>query len=208
MGKTIKYGVLVLAALFVAYPYYCAYRISEALKTQNIPVLEIYVDWPALRTSAKDQLKAVFSGGMANRNSSTDASGSALGAALTNVIIPKAVDWMVDNTLTPYGTSVLLRKRQIGNAVYSAEVGVELRNVRYAFFATPTVFQIELGEKGSSEDEWIGATLRLKDWVWQLSSVQILTRNNSPSAEEIQKLLDPDNELLKTAPTGSKHDNP
>ena len=48
--------LLILLAVYIAYPYWTLYRLEQALLTNNAESLKKIVDFPAIRASAKAQV--------------------------------------------------------------------------------------------------------------------------------------------------------
>jgi hypothetical protein len=58
--KKIAALIVVLAAVYVAYPYFALYRLGEALQTQDLEAVEGKVDWPRVRQGVKDDVNAAL----------------------------------------------------------------------------------------------------------------------------------------------------
>ena len=49
--------ILILLAVYVAYPYWTLHRLEQALLSNNAEALKRIVDFPAIRASMKDQVE-------------------------------------------------------------------------------------------------------------------------------------------------------
>lgn len=99
------------ASYLYATPYINIHQLQEAIETKDIPAIERHVNFPKLRESLKEQLKAKFSEELTSQTESNDAFAmgmNALGLAIASPIINAAVDTYV----SPSGLSSLMAGRQ------------------------------------------------------------------------------------------------
>lgn len=54
----------------------------------------------------------------------------------------------------------------------AADAGI-IENIRFAFYETPVVFRIELGDPGSHPRDRVVAWLKIEEWVWKLSEIRL-----------------------------------
>lgn len=174
--------VAVAALGYLAWPYWCAYSLAKGAETGDRAALERYVDWPALRLSAKEEVGGAL---MAAQGALGGLGGAAgfgpsaadLGAAL--------VGQAVDAALTPEGVAEMIARSKRGGASgggAAANAGASFggaipaefsrENVKWAFFESPTSFVVDLAPRADRE-EIVKLRFRLDGFVWKLSDVDL-----------------------------------
>jgi hypothetical protein len=98
-------------------------------------------------------------------------SSNPLAAGLMAAFAPVLIDGLVDGFVTPAGLASLLQGERLKLASSSPSTEghirrspVPLRDVRFAFFASPTTFRVE-----TSKD--LVLYFQIRDWRWKLSRV-------------------------------------
>lgn len=98
-------AVLGLGVYVAASPLMTFNAMSEAAEAGDITALEKTVDFPAVRTSLKDQLNARLIGALNQDRALTDGPFGALGALLG----PAIVNQVVEAAVTPQGVAAIVR---------------------------------------------------------------------------------------------------
>ncbi len=173
--------VAVAALGYLAWPYWCAYSLAKGAETGDRAALERYVDWPALRLSAKEEVGGALMAAQGAMGALSGAAGfgpsaADLGAAL--------VGQAVDAALTPEGVAEMIarakRAEGSGGARPAAGAGVRgaipakfsRENVKWAFFESPTSFVVDLAPRADRE-EIVKLRFKLDGFVWKLSDVDL-----------------------------------
>lgn len=181
-----------MALAWLAWPYYAAYDLVQAVQSGDVVALEHRVEWPSVREGLREDFKAAFAKKMVADASRGDKAGSALGAGLAALIGPKIIDTAVDAYVTPQGIATLIKsgrpqmqptinsvvsKSSDAQAVPVAtepriERRFDLDRIRYAFFAQDLMtFRIDIAPLANS-DVKENTTLLLK-WSgnWRLTRI-------------------------------------
>jgi hypothetical protein len=143
--------VLLTGTTYLAYPYYCLYRIDQAIQSGSRSDLTLYLDAERFEGSVREEF------------------GNAVMLSLLAALMEEAGPGQAPDLAIPY---VLSRMQ----AVLASDSSDGLAyDVRYAFFETPTVFRVDLGTPGSPREDWVTVRLRLAEWVWKLSELRLPT---------------------------------
>ena len=166
-------GVAVIfIASYIASPFFAMYDLRRAVERGDAASLQERIDFPEIRQSFKDQVKAGFMERLAKDNKA-----STLSTGIATAFAPILIDNIVDSLVTPVGIS-----NYIWNARFPtpAEDGkpldepaapqkAEFRtlNISYAWFSGLTTFKIV------SKDKDLVLRLHLKDFKWKLYSIEM-----------------------------------
>ncbi len=149
---------LTIGLAYVAYPYVTLYRLGSAMQTADASSLEKLVDWPAVREGIKEDICDLV---VDDSDARTGAKLPAFGASFIRGIASSTIDRQV----TPQG-------------IVSASLGAPHREqaptgqvrVNWAFFESPTVFNVDVNAAGLSEPIRMEMDLRGGEWrvrrVW------------------------------------------
>jgi Protein of unknown function (DUF2939). len=157
---------LVLLLVYAASPYVSFWRFTVALRSNDTTALSSRVDFPAVRESLKAQLIKWFSpAGIAE----TPIKNKRL-ARLARSITPEFINVMVDAYITPEGLRALITDPKAVKEIRSPQqlhMGqpVDWSKVRYAFFASPRVFVVNL--------EGVKLRFRFSGLRWRLDKVDL-----------------------------------
>jgi hypothetical protein len=200
-GRAWKLGVgaavvtAVIAALYIASPYYTLWRLKHAVETKDSLALERIVDWPRLREQLKFESLASFTSlasTMTENNGALATLGTALGAAM---IAP-----LVESTIQP---AALIRA--VDNNPALAEK-IKSVDVRSGYFLAPTTFRLDIEGPDATKLglilEFQGAGWRVThvDFPWEKFQTEIEhSRNEYVGSPEWKKELD---ELLQSLKAG------
>jgi hypothetical protein len=146
---------LVIAALLLVYvvsPYFAFWRFTAAIENRDKAALDARVDFAAVRTSLKEQIRARFIKPYADgKRSKADRFTS-----LVMNLAPSLVDSLVDAYVTPDGLAAIvtdpphsrdahaLADLQARREHAPAHRSIDWKKVRYAFFTGPTSFMVDL----------------------------------------------------------------
>lgn len=189
--KSIAMGALAICALWIAWPYYSLYQLSEAVDQGDEIALESLVDWTSLKQGLKGDLAILIAKSVAAE--SKNEPGSALAAGFLAVLGPVFVDKIVDAYVTPQGLAQLfkekrvnLKKKQVDTPTKSKEsptgdneTNTEnsaseafWNNLEYAFFTrSPFMFLVELKSKDKQDEnqEPLKLLMKWQNGGWELT---------------------------------------
>ncbi len=143
-------GSILAVILYLLSPYVSLWSLRTALETGDDRSLATHVDFPSVRASLKEQLRArLTKSGRAEKDPGVG--GSVFGAAadaLTSLMVDRAVDTLV----TPSGLRALLagsrwplsKEGTVPTPLTNSHQPAGQPHVRYAFFTGPTRFLVDL----------------------------------------------------------------
>ncbi|HYZ23206.1 MAG TPA: DUF2939 domain-containing protein [Rhodopila sp.] len=162
-------GVLVV---YVAYPYVTLVRLGVAIRTADAATLEKLVNWPAVREGIKEDVCDL---GGVGPSAAQAGSLPPFGASFVRGIAGNAID----QTITPQALVAAAAVTPEKPAALPAS-GTDV-HVTWAFFDSPTTFQISLAAPGQAEPIRMEMDLRGGEWriqrVWLPSD--LLSSNGS-----------------------------
>ncbi len=148
---------VIVALGYVAYPYVTLYRLGEAVHSGDAHTLKTLVNWPAVRQGIKHDIDD-------SQTAATRDQLPGFGASFVRGITTHAVDRRV----TPEGLVAAVR----GPA--SSQASNDAMQVNWAFFDSPTQFQVSLSAPGEAQP--IRLILGLHDNGWQVDRVWLPPR--------------------------------
>lgn len=159
--------ILILLAVYLAYPYWTLYRLEQALLSNNAEAVKRIVDFPAIRAGMKSQVE----GGLLEKSEQLGEKRPVLGdigTALTNLLGPSVIGGTVDSLVTPEAllnnpTVVEHREKDEGFGDY----------VTYAFFSGPTTFQLDFKDPNRADAPTIRADMTLEGIRWRVTDVEL-----------------------------------
>lgn len=159
--------ILILLAVYVAYPYWTLYRLDNALLANNAETLKKIVNFPAVRTNMQKQVQ----GGLLKKSQELGEKHPVLGdigEALARAFGPSVVGGSIDSLVTPESvlsnpTVVEHREKQEGFADF----------VKWAFFSSPTKLKIETQNPEKADAPVITSTMELKGFRWRITDVDL-----------------------------------
>jgi hypothetical protein len=167
LGMTVVFIVSYMASPFIA-----LHDLKRALESGDAGSLQERIDFPAIRQSLKEQIKASFMEGLAKDNEA-----SALSTGLAVAFGPLLIDSIVDSVVTPAGISNL-----IWNAKFPApssdgkpleqppepqETEPRHLNISYAWFSGLTTFKV------ISKNKDLVLRFHLKNFKWKLYNIDL-----------------------------------
>ena len=148
--------LLAIAVSYGAYPYVTLYRLGHAIHTGDATALQALVDWPAVREGIKEDICDQVIDQPAQAKASEKL--PPFGAGFVRGIAGNAVD----RDVTP--EALVTAARQTRPAPTSDRV-----SVAWAFFSTPTEFDVDLRAKGRLVP--IRLQMELRGGVWRVTRV-------------------------------------
>jgi hypothetical protein len=149
------------AAAYVAWPFWSAAQLRDALVSGDVAAVARSVEWPSLRSSVKDIMSAELMREM-SQNKDTSDSGK-MAAGFMALLGPVVVEPFVESAVIPQGLVELLKKSAGG--ARSFDNGA----VKRSALAGPTRFEFELGPAGPQSN--LLGIMELRDFTWKLTQV-------------------------------------
>jgi hypothetical protein len=173
--------IAVAAAAYLAYPYWAANSLAEAIEEGDEAALRRSVDWQALRAGLKEDLAGMLSHEAGKAIASGDP-GAVAGGVVASALGRMMLEPMIDALITPEGLAGMIRE---GGRVRADRSGAreteraapprgderqgaaeELRErVSWAFFTGPTAFNMVLETDDGRE---VVAEMHLQGVRWRL----------------------------------------
>lgn len=169
-GRKSAIGALaVLAAAYAIYPYVALYRLGSAIRNGDAVTLASMVDWSAVREGIKEDICDL----VIDEPKEAAAAGQLppFGSGFVHGIASN----VVDRRVTPEALVAATKTSEQHQAAQGAAI-----RVRWAFFAGPAAFVVDLGAPGQTEP--IRLQMDLRDGGWQVTRVwlppELLTQAN------------------------------
>ncbi len=177
--------LIVVAVLgYAAWPYWCAYSLAQGAKEGDRSALERYVDWPALRSSVKEEVGGALMaaqgalGGLNLGPSAADLGSALVGQAVDSALTPDAVARVILQSKRSGASGGGSAGGGISGGISAASFGGTIptefsrENVKWAFFESPTSFVVDLAPRKDREDI-VKLRFKLDGFVWKLSDVDL-----------------------------------
>ena len=166
-------GIILLGfALYTASPFFAIYDLKRALESGDAGSLQERIDFPEIRQSLKEQMRASFMQGLAK-----DEESNALATGLALAFGPALIDGLIDSVVTPAGISNLIwnakfpSPRKDGEPLKDTEPDQKSEqkhfNFSYAWFSGPTSFKV------ISKDKDLVLRFHLRDFKWKLFNIEL-----------------------------------
>jgi hypothetical protein len=155
--KPIIGAVLAVGCAYAAYPYVTIYRLGQAIRQGDAPVLESMVDWYSVREGIKEDICDLVT-------DDTDAKSGRLPPFGASFVRGIAVN-SVDRRVTPEAL-VSAVQQQVPAKPVSPDAPIE---VSWAFFASPSQFVVDLRSPGAEEP--IRVQMDFRGGAWQVTRV-------------------------------------
>jgi hypothetical protein len=184
---SVSAAVLTVAVAYVAYPYATLYRLGVAIQGSDATTLESLVDWPSVREGIKEDVCDLVVDDSGPKTSSTL---PPFGASFMRGIAANAIDQAVtpQALLAATGTEAARPTKRLApdHSAYEqqppAQQGADV-HVNWAFFDSPTTFQVSLQARGQADP--IKLEMALRHGTWRIDRVwlpaELLTNNGSPT---------------------------
>jgi hypothetical protein len=155
--------ILGLGLGYVAYPYVTLYRLGVAIRGADAATLHTLVDWPAVREGIKEDICDYVADDSQDRQASAQL--PAFGASFVRGITANAVD----QNVTPEALVEAVRPASTAQTTRTAPPPGADVHVGWAFFESPTIFQVNLRAPGQAEP--IKLEMDLRGGRWQVRRV-------------------------------------
>ncbi len=167
-GKFIAIFVVAVVLLYLASPYYSIWRFGEALRAHDLNAVSARVDYSAVRSSLKNQIREKILGMLAKKKQDRLAQFLAANAG-------DPLDQLIDSYLTPEGLAAIISDpAPIKNAsslsslpgINSAQPRqIDWSKFRHAYFTGPRDFAVE--------HEGIKLRFRFNGLGWKLRMIDL-----------------------------------
>lgn len=125
---TIGVGVvLITALLWIIWPYYALYELSNALQDGDSVALDGMVEWSSVREGLRGDLNVLFLSQMKSQKND-------IGNGLAALLMPSVINQMVDSYVTPQGIAYLIRtgKPKVPPAEQAQNGGTSVATERFS----------------------------------------------------------------------------
>jgi hypothetical protein len=161
--------ITVLLLAYLASPYVTLWRFRQVLESNDRSRMERYVDFVAVRTSLKQQLRGKLP-------PSDPAKKPDLFSGLVERFAPALIDQLVDAFVTPDGLAALIADPQLAQRAKekdpsalaragTADRRLDTSEVRYAFFCGPRDFLVDV--------QGMKLWFSFSRWRWILRDVEL-----------------------------------
>ena len=179
--KRVVVIIAVLALGYLAWPFLSMYQLGKAVDAGDQAKLERKVDWDQLRAHLKTDLAETANQAAANFAGGDEGIKGLLKAVISSTVGKTAVDGLVDNLVTAEYVAEASRQFNADDAAAGKQVErnemVEkfiadpLKHISWAFFTSPTEFNVTLREGRAAEDQKVGLNFALQGLGWKLVRV-------------------------------------
>jgi len=159
--------ILILLAVYIAYPYWTLHRLEQALLSNNAETLKRIVDFPAVRASIKAQVE----GGLRQKSEELGQTRPVLGdigKALTSILGPSVIGGTVDSWVTP--EAILNNPTVVEHREKDEGFG---DSTTYAFFSGPTTFKVDIKDPNEADSPTFVAIMTLEGVRWRVTDVEL-----------------------------------
>lgn len=168
-------GVAILiVAGYLAYPYWCAKRLADAIAMRDLDTIEEIVDFAKVREGIKSDIRSSLASSLKPGPGT-----GMLAAAAANLS-----GLFLDDVVTPEGISRFAVSGEMRGAMpdpATARTRLQAR-VRAMGFASPTTFRIVVGGPDDPPARWSTLTMTLDGLSWRLTRVRIPDPLGNPPA--------------------------
>ena len=177
MRWTLVLALIILLACYTVWPLYSLYRIASAVETRNSAALQELVDFPSLRASMAQQIANAhlkLTGKSAESSDGSRSLGSRLGAMIADALLAKIIlnperlldrlgkGWVSANPSPPSGLAAPFAANSLGSA-WQTWLNSDYSGANF-YVAVPV---------DRPFDQRFGVRLRLVDWDWKLSGLDL-----------------------------------
>lgn len=171
--KKIVALIVILAAVYAAYPYFALYQLGEVLRAQDLQAVEGKVDWTRVRQGIKDDVNAALVAKVKPDDTNPLAG---LGVALAG----KLASPVVDATVTPAGLVAVANADRPTLATLVTQIYVSgsddrpLPRLTHSGFNGPTTFDATIMPSGATSDDGaIHLRFELEGGYWMLTRIRL-----------------------------------
>jgi hypothetical protein len=179
------FGLLALSAAYVAFPFWTAWSIREAVRSGNSDYLARKIEWESVRRTLRASMAGIAFD-MPDTTSQEPAERPGFWKRVKAYVGGGAVNKFVDTYVTPEGLPKLFEYRQMYRRAVSSVSTVpdEAALTRFerfksfwsrlvrAEFKSLTAFEVELEDRHEPTRHHVGL-LELKDYEWKLTELRL-----------------------------------
>lgn len=192
--------VLIAAGVYAASPYRAAWQIHRAVREADVDTLRLRVDWAAVRQSLKrssgETRSALSELAEAGASAPEPKPSRGLWEKLKARVTPYFTDALIDRYITAEGAPKLHQWRQTWRQTVRPRLGLSdpqtplagtflggtstdrwlalWKRVERASFEGPGRVVLVVRDRLVETRQW-RAVMRLEDWTWRLTEVEVLT---------------------------------
>ena len=188
-------GLLVIFAIYLyASPYIALYNIKNAAEQKDADKLSGYIDFPSVKQSIKDQVKAAMVEELAasDEQDGFEALGTMLAAAM--------IDPIVDGVVTPDGVALMLQGQELDfgldDKTTKDEPKVKDTDIDYkAGYLSFNRFKVQIIDADDS-NESLDVIMHRDGLSWKVTRISFsLDSKNTTSKKAIEEPVSPDLDL-------------
>lgn len=184
-------ALIILLAGYTVWPFYGLYRIASAVETRNYAALQELVDFPSLRASMAHQIADAhlkLTGKSADTSEGTRSVGSRVGAMVADALLAKIIlnpERLLDllgkglvsaDPSPPSGLAAPFAANSLGSA-WQTWLNSDYSGAKF-YVAVPV---------DTPFDQRFGIRLRLVDWDWKLSGLDLPENMAKDLAQELAR---------------------
>ena len=184
-------ALIILLAGYTVWPFYGLHRIASAVETRNSAALQELVDFPSLRASMAQQIADAhlkLTGKSADTSEGTRSMGSRVGAMVADALLAKIIlnpERLLDllgkglvsaNPSPPPGLAAPFAANNLGS-VWQTWLNSDYSGANF-YVAVPV---------DRPFDQRFGIRLRLVDWDWKLSGLDLPESMAMDLAQELAR---------------------
>lgn len=177
-------GLLVIFAIYLyASPYIALYNIKHAAEQRDADKLSGYIDFPSVKQSIKDQVKAAM---VEEITASDEQDGfEALGTMLAAAMI----DPLIDGLVTPDGVALMLQGQKLdfdlSNDTSEDKAKVENENIDYkAGYLSFNRFKVQIIDTNDS-DESLDVIMHRDGLSWKVTRISFTLDSKDMTSEKV-----------------------
>lgn len=183
MRRSVFVIALALCAAYVAWPFYTAWSIREAVKTGDSDYLAQHIEWPPVKVTLKESMTDMVLGpvdaSMADkpqRKGLWHSFKTYYGRSVVNTMVDRYANPTGLPTLFSYGRTV--QKNVLGKVdpdddqPFHTRVANAWSRIERAQFINPVRFEIDMRDKFEPDRIYAGV-LELKGWLWKVTELRV-----------------------------------
>ena len=154
---------IILATVFIASPYYSAWKIIHAVQSGSVDELQHYINFESLQASTKQQFQTSLDSQLEND--------PMLGSLMKAMLTPM-VDILVEDLIDPEKLALIIQQGRLKSPksnTKDSKVDSKSKSINdinwYAFFVLPHRFLIQI--------EDLALYMEIQDWHWTVTAIGI-----------------------------------
>lgn len=184
-----------VAAGYLAWPFYTAWSIREAVKNGNSAYLQQHFEWQPVKVTLKESMSSMMLGpidaelaGEPRRRGLWESFKIFYGRNMVETLVERYANAEGLPTLFSYGrtvrTSLLGRKDPDDGLPLPSRIANAWARLDRAEFITPTRFAIEMRDKFEPTRVYAGI-MELKDWRWKVTELRVRQRETASASLQL-----------------------